>query len=389
MPEPVATAGSAGLAPPAPGGWRARAFSSARDPLWSAALAVFLALLVSFIAIAASGRDALAGYGWLLSGAFGGLGPLGETGIKSGVLVLTGLSVAVAFTVGLFNIGAEGQLIWGGLAAAVMGRADLPAVVLLPACLAAAACAGGLWGLLPGLLKVRRGVHEVISTILLNWIAIHLVHSWLVAGPLAAASAGSSISVAGTEPIRAAAFLPRLVSGSRLDLGFPLALAIALAVWFLLTRTRRGFEWRAVGAGAEAAYASGIPSSRRVCEAMALAGALSGLAGALLILGTEHKYPGVFRTGYGFDGIAVALVGGGTALGTVFSGLFFGALRAGATRLQLVGIHPSFAELIQGLAVLLVAAPRLFHPLLARLRGVEQVEQSAPPIPTAQPGSGL
>ena len=356
-----------------------RLFAPARDPLWSAVAAVLAALLVSFIAIAASGRDPLAGFGDLIEGALAGPGPLGETAIKSAVLILTGLSVAVAFTVGLFNIGAEGQLIWGGLAAAVVGRLDFPLV--LPAALLAAALAGALWGILPGLLKVYRGVHEVISTILLNWVAIHLVHGWLVAGPLAAAGGGASVSVAGTEPIARAAWLPRLFAGSRLDLGFPLALAVTAAVWFLLTRTRRGFEWRAVGAGREAAHASGIPDGRRVCEAMALSGALAGLAGALLILGTEHKYPGVFRTGYGFDGIAVALVGGGTAAGTAVAGIFFGALRAGATRLQLVGIHPSFAELIQGLAVLLVAAPRIFQPLWLKLRG----NQAVTPIPRLQP----
>ena len=362
---------------------RARLFAPARDPLWSASAAVLSSLVISFVAIAASGRNPLAGFGYLAAGALGGLGPLGETAIKSAVLVLTGLSVAVAFTVGLFNIGAEGQLIWGGLAAAVVGQLDVPGV--LPLSLAAAALAGAAWGLIPGLLKVRRGVHEVISTILLNWIAIHLVHGWLVAGPLGAAGSGASVSISGTEPVSRAAWLPRPIPGSRLDLGFPLALAVAAAVWFLLTRTRRGFEWRAVGAGAEAARASGIPSGRRVCEAMSLAGALAGLAGALLILGTEHKYPGVFRTGYGFDGIAVALVGGGTAAGTAVAGIFFGALRAGATRLQLVGIHPSFAELIQGIAVLLVAAPRIFKPLLARLRGSEMPSVSAPPIPTVPP----
>src|SRR5437868_13185582 len=289
---------------------RTRICARARAPLSGASAAVLVSLAVSSLAIAASGRDPLAGIGDMLEGAFGGPGALGETAIKSAVLMLTGLSVAVAFTVGLFNIGAEGQLIWGGLAAAVAGR-----VCPWPLCLCAAAAAGAVWGFLAGWLKVRRGVHEVISTILLNWIAIHLVHGWLVAGPLAAAGSGAMVSIAGTEPVSASAWLPRLFAGSRLDLGFPLALAVAAAVWFLLTRTVRGFEWRAVGAGRDAARASGIPSSRRICEGMALSGALAGMAGALLILGTEHKYPGVFRTGYGFDGIAVALVGGGTALG--------------------------------------------------------------------------
>src|SRR5438105_5884902 len=191
------------------------------------------------------------GFADLLSGAFGGPGPLGETAIKSAVLVLTGLSVAVAFTVGLFNIGAEGQLIWGGLAAAVVGRAEVPGVLLWS--LLAAACAGGIWGFIPGWLKVRRGVHEVISTILLNWIAIHLVHGWLVAGPLAAAGSGAAVSIAGTEPVAPAAWLPRLLPGSRLDLGVPLALAVAAAVGLLLTRTTRGVEWPAVRTGRHAA----------------------------------------------------------------------------------------------------------------------------------------
>src|SRR5947208_7524542 len=178
---------------------RNRLFTAARDPLWSAVAAVLAALLVSFVAIALSGRDPLAGFGNLASGALAGPGPLGETAIKSAVLILTGLSVAVAFTVGLFNIGAEGQLIWGGLAAAVVGRFDNP--LALPLSLAAAAIAGGAWGFIPGALKVRRGVHEVISTILLNWVAIHLVHGWLVGGPLSAATGSAPISVAGTEPI--------------------------------------------------------------------------------------------------------------------------------------------------------------------------------------------
>jgi ABC-type uncharacterized transport system permease subunit len=362
---------------------RTRFFAPARDPLWGAIAALLVSLVVSFLAIAVSGRDAVSGFADLFSGAVGGPGPLGETAIKSAVLILTGLSVAVAFTVGLFNIGAEGQLIWGGLAAAVVGQIDVPGAMIWS--LAASAVAGALWGLLAGWLKVRRGVHEVISTILLNWIAIHLVHGWLVPGPLGATGSGATISVAGTEPIVAAARLPRLFPGSRLDLGFPLALLAAAGVWFLLTRTWRGFEWRAVGAGREAARAGGVPAGRRICEGMAVSGALAGLGGALLILGTEHKYPGVFRTGYGFDGIAVALVGGGTALGTTAAAIVFGALRAGATRLQLVGIHPSFAELTQGLAVLLVAAPRIFLPLLARLRGRPAAAAGDPPIPTVQP----
>src|SRR4051812_5596503 len=204
---------------------REKLFAPARDPLWSALAAVTASLLVSFVAIAATGRDPLAGFGNLAAGALAGPGPLGETAIKSAVLILTGLSVAVAFTVGLFNIGAEGQLIWGALAAAVAGRYGVPGALLWS--LLAAAAAGGLWGLLAGWLKVRRGVHEVISTILLNWIAIHLVHGWLLTGPLAASGSGAEVSIAGTAPVHPSAWLPRLLAGSRLDAGLPLALAIA------------------------------------------------------------------------------------------------------------------------------------------------------------------
>ena len=371
---------------------RARLFSAAREPLWAALLAILASLTICFLAILATGKDPIAGYGYLVEGSFGGLRPLGETGLKAGVLILTGLSVAVAFSVGLFNIGAEGQLIWGGLAAAVVAaRFDLPAPILIPLSLGAAALAGALWGLIPALLKVGRGVHEVISTILLNWVAIHLVHGWLVTGPLAVGTSGSGehVSVAGTSPIFPAAHLPRLLSEGRLDLGLPISLVCALAIWALFRHTRPGFELRAVGAGAEAARAAGIPVGRRVCEAMLLAGALAGLSGGLLILGTEHRYPGVFRTGYGFDGIAVALVGGSAAPGVVLAGLFFGAVRAGATRLQLVGIHPSFAELIQGLAVLLVAAPAIFKPIVAKLRGARPTAIAAagsPTDPSVRPG---
>jgi ABC-type uncharacterized transport system permease subunit len=346
-------------------------FSPARDPLWSALFAVFAALALAFVAILLSGKNAPAGYADLFAGAFGSPRAFGESALKGSVLILTGLSVAVGFTVGLFNIGAEGQLIWGALAAAVAGRAlNLPAPLAVPVCLLCAALAGGLWGLIPALLKTSRGVHEVISTILLNWVAIHLVHGWLVSGPLAVTTGNADVSIAGTAPIRPEAFLPRLFpsSGSRLDLSLLIALGLAALLWIFLSRTRRGFEWRCVGAGPEAARAQGIANARCIAEAMFVSGALAGVAGALIILGTEHRYPGVFRTGYGFDGISVALVGGISAPGSVLAGLFFGALRAGSTRLQLVGIHPSFAELIQGLAVLFVAAPRIFAPLLRRLR---------------------
>lgn len=334
-------------------------------------VAVVASLAVCFLAILATGKDAAGGYLGLAQGAFGGAAALGETGIKWAVLTCTGLSVGMALVVGLFNIGAEGQFIAGALGAAVAGRAlHLPAPLHVAACLLFAGACGALPALAAAWLKVARGVHEVISTIMLNWAIIYLVQDWLVVGPLRARSASAEVSASGTEQIRDSAHLPRLLPaswGSRLDLGVLVAVALALGCWVLLKRTVAGYELRAVGANPEASRAAAIPVARRLYLAMAISGACAGIGGALLVLGTEFRYPGVFRTGYGFDGIAVALVGAAHPLGILASALFFGALRAGSTRLQLVGIHPSFAELIQGLAVLFVAGKELVRFLLAKL----------------------
>jgi general nucleoside transport system permease protein len=346
-----------------------RSFAHRTDLL--SIIAVGSALLVGFLAILFTGKDAVGGYARMLEGALGSPEALGETSIKAAVLTCTGLSVGLAFVVGLFNIGAEGQFIAGALGAAVVGHAlHLPAPLHVPLALLSAAACGALPALVAAWLKVRRGVHEVISTIMLNWIVIYWVQDWLVVGPLRAPSSSAEVSASGTAQIQSTAELPRLFADSRLDPGLPLAVTFAVLAWHLLRRGVLGYEMRAVGANIEAARAAGIPVARRLYLAMGLSGALAGVGGALLILGTEHHYPGVFRTGYGFDGIAVALVGGGHPLGVLAAAACFGALRAGATRLQLVGIHPSFAELIQGLAVLFVATRGLFAALLERARGL-------------------
>lgn len=336
------------------------------------ALSVLLALFVCFIAIAVTRGDAGIAADAYLQMLWGGIGdlpalfdgspitaltrPLGESGTKAALLILTGLSVAVAFKVGLFNIGAQGQLMWGGLFAAVVGAyVPAPSGLHLLLCLLAAGAAGALWALIPTALKLHRGVHEVISTIMLNWIAVALVENWLVVGPLKAGAEGD-LSRSGTEEILSSAQLPRLLGDlSRLHLGFVLALLFALFVHLWLKRTTHGFETRAVGLGSDAARAAGIPNVRRTYVAMAIAGALAGLAGALLVLGSELKYPGRLAAPYGFDGIAISLIGNNHPLGVAASALLFGILRAGGTRMQLLGVHKSFPELIQGLALLFVA----------------------------------
>ena len=227
---------------------------------------VFLALAVCwcFIALNRDAETATEAYLHMLRGGLGDWAaylesgrvalltrPLGEAAIKAALLLLTGLSVTVAFKVGLFNIGAQGQMLVGALTAAVVGaQLKLPALLHVPAALLGACVAGALWALIAAGLKLTRGVHEVISTIMLNWVAVSLVDNWLVIGPLRA-GAGTVLSTTGTAEIAASAHLPRLLGDiSRLHLGFPLALAVALAIWVWLARLRTGFETRAVGLGA-------------------------------------------------------------------------------------------------------------------------------------------
>ncbi len=350
-------------------------------------LSIASAMLVCFLAIVIT-RDwltAFDGFKAMLWGAIGDwpqfistgastaiLRPLGETGTKAAILTFTGLSVAVAFRVGIFNIGAQGQLSVGALAAAIAGaHLEAPALLHLPLCLVASATAGALYALIPALLKIKRGVHEVISTIMLNWVAISLIDNWLVTGPLRSSATGDN-SISGTAQIHSTAELPRLLGeASRLNAGLLLAIVAAVLTWLFLTRFTRGFEWKVIGLSRDVATNAGINVDANIVQAMLLSGAFAGLGGAVLILGTEFKYPATLGAPWGFDGIAMALIGQGHPLGVLAVSSFFGGLRAGGTRMQLFGIHKSFPELMQGLALLLVAAKLMWEKLITKVTGEE------------------
>ncbi len=368
-----------------------------RAALWGAlpsVLSIALSLGVCFVAIAVTRGDVGVAWDAYVQMFYGGLGdwprffdtgnwsqlvrPWGESTTRAALLGLTGLGVAVGFSVGMFNIGAQGQMVVGALLAAVLGaQVALPYGLHPVACLLLAAVGGGLYALIPAVLKLRRGVHEVISTIMLNWVAISLVENWLVVGPLRARAEGT-LSISGTDQIHATAQLPRLLGDlSRLHAGFLLTVLCAVALWLWLGRSRSGFETRAVGLGPEAARTSGIPVHRRIYEAMFISGALAGMAGGVLVLGTEYKFPATFGGAYGFDGIAIALIGQNHPLGVLGAALLFGGLRAGGTRMQLLGVHKSFPELIQGLALLFVAGRLVWEHVLrrrAQRRPAPQVE---------------
>lgn len=288
---------------------------------------------------------------WWLS-----LAPLSETLVGSAPLILAGLSVALAFRAGLFNIGAQGQFIFGAIGASYIGfHFQLPVGIHLLLAALAGIILGSIWGGMVGLLKARTGAHEVIVTIMLNYIALYFL-GWLL-------STTTFLIPGRHDPIAPAvdpsARLPLLAGGDfRVNAGILLALLAALFVWWLLTRTTLGFKFRAAGANTFASKTAGISVPYVMTTAMAVAGGLAGLAGAVHVLGDNFQLTSGVAGNFGFDAITVALLGRAKPLGTVFASLLFGALGAGAAAMQAKTNTPiDIVLVIQALVVLFIAAP--------------------------------
>ncbi len=283
------------------------------------------------------------------------LWPITESLVTATPYILAGLGVALGFRCGLFNIGVEGQFFIGALCSAWVGYTftNLPWFIHLPLAVLAGAVGGAFWGAIPGYLKAITGAHEVVNTIMMNWIAFRL-SDWLLNGPMKATGYRPI-----TPQIEATAALPRIFPPPlRFHVGFFLALAVAALVYWLLFKTTVGFEIRAVGANPDAARYAGINITWNFVLAMVLSGALAGLAGATQVLGTDHWVGQGFSAGYGFDAIALALLGKSHPLGVVIAGLLFGTLRSGATRMQsMAGIPIDIISIIQALVIIFVAAP--------------------------------
>lgn len=323
--------------------------------------AVLLGIAVLALGLEAAGYDAQAALGALWSGAFGSWYAFtSATLVRAVPLTLTGLGIAIAFRAGAFNIGADGQFYAGAMAATWVGLhlAGTPAPVAIGAVLLAAALAGALWIALPIWLKLRFGVIEVLSTLLLNFVAELLV-SFMVQGPLQERSGVYPQS----DAIAAAARLP-VMPGSRLHAGFLIALFASLVMWFLFARTLWGFRLRAVGAGPLAAEVSGRIDSRRMgAVALFLSGAIAGLAGGIEVSGVSYALFPNLSNGYGFTGIAVALLGGLNPAGVLVAGILFGALEAGAGAMQRDAGVPAVAVYVVEAVIIVVAvlatAPRV------------------------------
>lgn len=313
-------------------------------------------------ALAAAWSTSAGAYGALLRGAVGGTYQLSETGTAAIPLILTGLAVAVPLRAGMFNIGGEGQVIAGGVVAGLVGFSltGLPLAVHLPVAVLAGILGGAAYGFLPGILKARTGAHEVITTIMLNNIAIFVTDYLLSTELFRLPGRSDPIS----KSVEASAAIPRIVTGLRFHWGVLLVIAGAILVWWLLERSTFGFELTAVGKNPDAATAAGMSVPRMVVLGLTLAGALAGLAGATQILGVQQRITGGFSSGLGFDGITVALLGRGSVGGTVAAGMLFGALKAGGRSMQgSTGTSLDLVVVLQALIILFVAAPALVRAL--------------------------
>ncbi|MEX0868068.1 MAG: ABC transporter permease [Nitriliruptoraceae bacterium] len=298
----------------------------------------------------------------LLRGSIGGSAQWSETLVAATPLILTGLAVAVPLRAGLFNIGAEGQLVAGGVAAGLVGFSftGLPLLVHLPLAILAGMAGGMIYGWLPGILKARTGAHEVISTIMLNNIAL-LVSAWLISTALfRRPDRADPIS----KSVEVSAQFPRFAQSLRVNTSLLLAIVLAGVIFWLVERSTRGFELNAVGLNPDAARTAGMNPGATIVLAFATGGALAGAGGAAMILGLQHRLTIGFSAGVGFDGITVALLGRGRIGGTVAAGLLMGALRAGGRSMQAqTGTSLDLVLVIQALIIVFIAAPGLIRAL--------------------------
>ena len=313
----------------------------------------------------AVGANPITGYQALLTGAFGDSYALTSTAVKAVPLLLVGAGICIAFRANVLNIGGEGQIAMGGLAATATALAvpNLPGPVLVPLTLLAGAVGGGIWGAIPGAFKAYSNVNEILSTIMLNLVAVYFMN-YMLSGPLVAKS-GYAVGglIPQTELLSQNSWLPTLMAGTQLHLGVLIALALAIAVYVLLWRTSFGFQIRAVGLSREASRYAGISVKPTITMALTLAGALSGVAGAMLVLGsishrmvTDGGLTG-FTGNAGFNGIVVALFAGLHPIWTIVTAFLFAGLLVGGTSMQVVtGVPSDLVTAINGLIVVLVVS---------------------------------
>ena len=325
------------------------------EALFPPLVALLVALICGDLLIISYGQSPAAVYRMLLEGTWGNAYGFGQVLYKTTTLTFTGLAVSLGIRAGLFNVGAESQLAAGGFLAALLGLAlspSIPVILVIPLCILAAAVGGGVVGAIPGFLKVRFGAHEVIVTIMLNFIVLALLN-WIVAGHLHVPETLHTPEIRNGSIPRLDAFI-QAFHGSAANLTIILALIVAALTWVHLFRSRRGYELRAVGLQPEAAEYGGVNVGGTLVRAMILSGAIAGIGGVNYVLGYKHYYEEGFAGGAGFLGIAVALVGRNHPLGVVLAALFFATLSQGGLAIHAF-VPKQMVEVLQGVVILAVA----------------------------------
>lgn len=332
-------------------------------------VAILLGLIVGAIIMLLGGYDPILAYKSLWNKIFGSSYDFGETLTAITPLVFTGLSVAFAFRTGLFNIGAEGQYIMGMTGATIIGvQLHMPWYIHAPLAVIVGAIFGGVWGMIAGYLKAARGVNEVITTIMLNWIALHL-GNYIVRRFLLEPGKGRSYFVDESANVTIG-WLSRAMEDARIHWGMFIAILAVIFFYAFLWRTKQGYELRVVGFNPDAAKYAGINVNKNVVKAMFISGAFAGLAGVFQVLGVFlNQTIQASHTGHGFDGIAVALLGGNTALGVLLGAILFGSLSYGAAGMSFgADVPPEIIRIVIGSVIFFVAAPGIIRWVLKQLR---------------------
>jgi len=326
--------------------------------LYVPVLSVIIAIIIGSIIMIITGFNPITAYVSLFIGAFGSVNNIANTLANSVPLILTGLGVAISFRAGLFNIGAEGQYWIGAIVGVWIGYhfQGLPWYIHIPFALVAAMIAGGLWaGIIPGFAKAYTGAHEVITTMMMSYIAIYFSHFLLEFGPMMEKG-----SIPQSPKIQASAVIPFMVKNTQLSYGIFIALIAAAFVYWLMFKTTWGFEMRAVGLNQRASKYAGMNVPFNIVLSLGLSGMFAGLAGAVQMLGVQHRLYDSFTSGYGYTAIVVALLAKNNPIGVIFAAILFAALGTGSQLMQLNAQVPGqLADVITGLIIFFVAADKI------------------------------
>ena len=325
-------------------------------------IAIIIGFLVGAIFLTIAGISPAVAYGKLFSSIFSKPKYLVWTLVYAAPLIFTGLSVAFSFRTGVFNIGAEGQFVIGGLVACILGIVlKLPAGIHAIVCLVAAAAAGCIWSLIVGVLKVKRGIHEVLSFIMFNWIAFYLSNYMVNLPFIHRDKTEATQDIAASARLLLPESLRNALGCTSAHWGFVLAVVAAIVIWIIIEKTTLGYKLKAVGFNSSAAEYGGIDANSSILTALGISGLLSGLGGAVQVLGMSGRlsqFAG--QEGFGFEGITVALIGSSNPIGCIFSGLFYGAMKYGGSKLSIVKAPSEVVDIIMGCVVLLIAIAHVF-----------------------------